>query len=309
MKKKNKHSRNSGRQIEADNYRQGQVMDGRRRRRSRSGRGQRATDRNSRDYDRNQRRGMSEADIRRVREERTDMPISEMQRRRRRRRQKEIARKKRRFYSIVLMVILVLIAVVVLANQKKRTEGEIDNFVEEAKAPRRVQEDTEVTSGYNGSEIADMAFVTGEYPGAVDISELLTPGAALDTTRGQAAVDLSKVETNMGKVQSAKAAMKQKSYFVGTSQTVDSYLQAYGAGEWFGIMDVSGDVCVFYEGKKEEKITTGNLDEDISVATVENTFKIVFVVYEDGSFSVQQISVNDSLVDDYQTFLNNIVNG
>lgn len=298
-KKKSGRSKNRERMIEADNYRQGNVQGRSRRKTSRSKDGTRR---------RSKAAGIRE-DNRAF--DRTDMSIAQMQRRRRRRRQKELARKKRKFYMTILLVLLVMIFAVIAANKKKPEKEEALISQDDRGLSSDVPENRVVTSDYNGTAYSgngDLE-VVGEYPGAKDIAELLTIGGTVDTTAGQSAVDLSMLDSDFEKVQSAKAAMKQKSYFTGTTQTVDSYLQSYAPGEWYGIMDAAGDVCVFYEGEREERISVGSADEGLAQTTVHTKLKVVFIVYEDGSFMVQGVSIDDAQVDDYQEYLMNIING
>lgn len=173
------------------------------------------------------------------------------------------------------------------------------------------------STALDGSPAADILSPPGEavllengpYEGAVDISALLVPGAPLSVTKGQAAIDLSLVEgSSIQKVHAAKQAMAQASYFQGTMQTVDSYMRAYGEGDWHGIQDVSGDVCVFYDGVREGvQQPLGADGEQLEPVYTEVPFRVVFTVYEDGSFQVIEAYEDGALIDDYEAFLSEIV--
>ncbi len=143
------------------------------------------------------------------------------------------------------------------------------------------------------------------YKGKVDLPPNSAAGTPLDVMRGQAGVDLSTLSEDE-RAFSAKAAMMTNSYFAGTVQTVNSYLQNYGEGKWHALRSVTGDICVFYDGERSErKVYEGN---DGTIESVEKIpFKIVFTMYEDGSFVVTDASENGSSVEDMESYLKGIV--
>lgn len=242
------------------------------------------------------------------------------------RRRQAIARKKllRMMGGLLFLAVAVYIAFSIgkgksdkAAEEEKSTIGQTRMGLPNAGAGQR----NEVTALEGTANSSDDTYMqpageavpieNGQYEGAVDISALLVPGAPLDVTKGQAAVDLSLVtEESIKKVQSAKAAMMQASYFQGTSQTVNQYLSAYGEGEWHGIQDVSGDICVFYEGSREViERPVGADGQELEPVYRDVTFRILFTVYEDGSFQVIEVYEDGTLIDDYESYLMNIVQG
>lgn len=143
------------------------------------------------------------------------------------------------------------------------------------------------------------------YEGKVDDLSPMATGTPLDVMHGRSAVDLSQVE-DAQRANSAKAAMISNSYFDGTAQRVNSYLQNYGEGKWHALRGVTGDICVFYDGERTvHKTYEGNDGTIESNETV--PFKIVFTVYEDGTFVVTDASEDGKSVDDMETYLKGIV--
>ena len=131
----------------------------------------------------------------------------------------------------------------------------------------------------------------------------------LDVTSGKAAVDLTQAGNSMGQIQAAKSAMESCSYFTGTNQPVNSFFQAYGPGTWHGIKDVADNICVFYEGIHVESETYLDDDGNQQIENRDVPFKVVFVVYEDGSFSVTDAVENGRNIDDIEQYLKKIVGG
>ena len=142
------------------------------------------------------------------------------------------------------------------------------------------------------------------YQGKVDLPPMAA-GTPLDVMHGRAGVDLSQVDEAQ-RAASAKAAMISNSYFDGTIQKVNSYLQNYGEGQWHALRSVTGDICVFYDGERTEHKTYEGNDGTIESNEV-IPFKIVFTVYEDGTFVVTDASENGSSVEDLESYLKSMV--
>lgn len=225
-------------------------------------------------------------------------------------------RKRQRLLAIAFLAVAVILGIIILNRPEKTLQEEESTITKSAQGLPVVGagESHHTATTLDGSAAGFVPAVntvdmSSEYAGAVDISEFLASGSPLDVTTGRAAIDLSSIDgSNVQKVQAAKQAMAQASYFTGTYQTVNTYLQAYGEGSWRGIQGVDGDVCIFYEGNHEETITLMGAGEDsANMQNVSVHFKVVFTVYEDGSFAVQEVHKNGELLDDYEEFLRDIV--
>ena len=250
----------------------------------------------------------------RRRKRREDLSEEEIRRLRARRKRKKIMRIKRRIYGGILLIIIILVLVFVIKNRNKDGgESVSENSVLPSSGAADSTES--IGGGYEGEmtdsdpfkqdEAADMYY--GVSYNGVAVMNLAVP---LDVTSGRAAVDLSSVSmNNVSKVQAAKQAMAKQAYFAGTSRTVNDCMESYGDGKWHAIVDISGDVCAFYDGVHIES----NTYTDVSGNTVtsygnEAPFKVTFIIFEDGSFVVQSVEKDGALVDDYRAFLEQIVN-
>lgn len=244
----------------------------------------------------------------------TDLSPEEISERERREKRRRIRRRKRKAMSTLLLFLVLLALIFIFVHRKKSQESDEGGTsiaqtdsglmaVGEAGASM-----TESTGAAQPAETVSEDMVlpqAGGYEGAVDPLSVITPSAPVDVTRGRAAVDLTQIEGGgYKKVQSAKAAMATSAYFTGTTDTVNTCLQRYGEGEWHAIRDVMGEICVFFEGVHIRKRTyqTGEVTENLE-RSEEVPFRVVFTVYDDGSFMVTEVSEGDEGVDDWEAWL------
>jgi|GEM_PF-7105419 len=245
-----------------------------------------------------------------------DLTPEQKRRLKQKRRQMKLKKRRQRLLVIGFVVIAIILGVIILHKPTKKVE-ESESTISKSEQGLPIVgagESHHTATTLDGAAAGflpavNTADMSTAYSGAVDISEFLSSGSPVDVTSGRAAIDLTLVEgSNVQKVQAAKQAMAQASYFTGTYQTINTYLQAYGEGSWRGIQGVDGDVCIFYEGNHEETITRMGAGEDsTNLQNVKEHFKVVFTVYEDGSFEVQEVQKDGELLDDYETFLREIV--
>ena len=244
-----------------------------------------------------------------------DDELEREQRRRQRERRKKLIRRRRRFLALVAFVFVCAIACFLFMHRKTGEEvaeeenisygaagnisvGEASAVVTEAPPPAPVSADAIYTvSGQMGD---------GLYEGILPVADAMSAGEALDVSGGRAAVDLTGVERTK-RVFAARAAMEQRAFFTGTIRTVNDYLREYGEGAWHGIRDVSDELVIFYEGirKNPTKYIGASGSEQVLVEDV--PFKVSFVVYEDGSFAVRQVTVGDETLEDPEKWLEELV--
>ncbi len=255
---------------------------------------------------------------RRIQEETDERSIRMRESRARR---KRAVKRMRRSLLILVLLILAVLVVFISSHKKKQETEEAEKIagvnydgqglmsVGEASALGSFFEEDETDSVSDGSVTEQVQAVKAEgiYEGMVDINTLIDPGAALDVTSGQAAVDLTEVD-RASRVISAKAAMRNMSFFTGCRKTVDSCLRSYGEGEWYGIRDVTEELRIFYDGiHREEQSYIGGEDNEEHTIMTEVPFKVVFTVFEDGSFVVRQITEDGDNVDDLRGWLERLV--
>lgn len=144
------------------------------------------------------------------------------------------------------------------------------------------------TTGNSGNSIAansntnrTVSGMTGPYSGNTN---------GVDYATGTVVVDFSSAETDMDKAALAKQAMAGQAYFSGKAVTVNDILTGYGQGEWSAIISPQNDVCVWYTGIREE-----------------SEFKVNFVIYDDGTFMLDSITVDGAMVDDYTRYMDEVI--
>ncbi|MDD3412753.1 MAG: hypothetical protein PHY47_02025 [Lachnospiraceae bacterium] len=111
----------------------------------------------------------------------------------------------------------------------------------------------------------------------------------LDVTSGTVGINLASVSDNIAIAKAAKEAMASRAYFTGSNLTVNDCLTSYGEGAFHAIVSKQNDICVFYEGDHNGI-----------------PFQVDFVVYEDGTFTLESAQENQKLVEDYVSFVEKI---
>ncbi len=242
-----------------------------------------------------------------------EMTKEERIRARKRAKRRAQIRRKRRFYLLLFVLFLALIIFFVVKNRKTKdttSEAASEGMPTAGAAmgeSRAVYGDGDMTENQTEAPAVNLSGTTGSYAGATDIMSAIDTTKGLDVTNGKAAVDLTQAGNSMGQINAAKSAMETTSFFTGTNQSVNTYFQAYGAGSWHGIKDVSDNICVFYEGVHVEQESYTDDDGNEKIDNIDVPFKIVFMVYEDGSFVVTEASENGKNVDDIEAYLKKIV--
>lgn len=236
---------------------------------------------------------------------------------RRRARRKRQMRRRQRFFTTLFILFGILFAAIIFLNKKpeEQEESSIGTTAQGLPGAGAMTSLPASPSANNVNTVVPYQVNVGDnlgmYPGYADISERLTPGAALDVTKGVAAVDLDQVNGGIiEKAASAKAAMAASSYFTGCMQTVNTIMNAYGEGQWYAVMDASDNMEVFYEGMHPMRVlVNGERDGEEIYKTVNVPFKVVFTMYEDGSFYVKEFVQDGAVVDDYEAVLTAMING
>ncbi len=254
------------------------------------------------------------------------MPVDEeaYEREKRRRRaaikRRRVIRRRRRLLLFVILLLVVFTAVFLYSHKKSDPSGAVSTDYEDDSymaVGEAAITHTPGNGGASGSISYNSVSISGNgstgyipggmYEGILDVASAIRLSDEPDVTAGRAAVDLTNVERTK-RVFSAGAAMEQRAFFTGTGKTVDQYLRKYGEGTWHAIRDVSDDIIVFYEGTR---LSTGHRvggdDSEQRARTEEIPFKISFVVYEDGSFVVREISEDGKVVDDIRAFMEQVV--
>ncbi len=113
--------------------------------------------------------------------------------------------------------------------------------------------------------------------------------AGVDYATGTVVVSFTNITSKTDIAATAKQAMVGQCYFSGSSVTVNDILTGYGQGEWSAIVSPQNDICVWY---------TGTHGEDV--------FKVNFVLYEDGTFLLDSVTVNGERVEDMIKFMREI---
>lgn len=217
-------------------------------------------------------------------------------------RRKKIAQRRRRIkrrrraYALLLICVFVGVAIIFYrAGAKKGEKSVSGNALATAGAGAgESTTDSEYSTGYNAD------YSLGEYTGLGTMTDSISNNSAfnpranmkLDVSTGVANVDLKIVEENGGDVlNSAKDAMQNRAYFTGCSTTVNNILTMYAPdGKWHAIKTTSSQICVFYSGHHER-------DE----------FKVTFMLYNDGTFYLQDVSINNELLSDPIVYITEIL--
>ncbi len=243
-----------------------------------------------------------------------EMTKEERIRARKRAKRRAQIKRKRQFYLLLFVLFLILIIFFVVKNRKSKdtaSEAAAAEGLPTAGAAigesRAVYGDGDMMEESTSASSPEASGVTGGFQGATDMMSAIDMSKGLNVTEGKAAVDLTQAGNSASQINSAKSAMELCSYFTGTNQPVNSYFQAYGAGSWHGIKDVSDNICVFYEGVHVEQESYTDDDGNEQIDNIDVPFKIVFMVYEDGSFVVTEASENGKNVDDIEAYLKKIV--
>ncbi len=233
------------------------------------------------------------------------------------RRKKKIMMKKKRAkqrqkrFMLLLWAAFMLLLIFLVVSHKKEDTGETSSIVQGDEGfvsvgEAGVDRSSLSQNGAPAPAVDPMAGVDPlSYEGAVDVSLAMNTAVAPDLTEGRAAVDLSAVDGDLQRVASAKRAMASAAWFTGTATTVDSYLRSYGEGSWHAIRDAMGEICVFYQGKHPRQTTITD-DEGERTKTVEVPFKVVFTVFEDGSFVVNEAYENGEAPEDLGDWLEGV---
>lgn len=244
---------------------------------------------------------------------REDLTQEEIRRLKIKRKRKLMLKRKRRFYALLFVVLALFIVMFIV-----RFKGEKNNSssISSNTAGLPSAGASEVSGAYENNESDDASVLDteeyyDEYAYTVSSDSAMRPNARLDVTKGQAAVNLETISGNsIEKVKAAKYAMSTVAYFPGTTRTVNDYFEAYGEGKWHGIQDAQDNILVFYEGKRSEiRYETDVSQNVIAVHGPEKPFKISMIMYDDGSFVVQNVIESGNNIDDYESFLMDIISG
>lgn len=123
----------------------------------------------------------------------------------------------------------------------------------------------------------------------VSADEYQSANTMLDVSKGTVVINLSSVSDNIAIAKAAKEAMASQAYFTGSNLTVNDCLTSYGEGAFHAIVSKQNDICVFYEGDHNGI-----------------PFQVDFVVYDDGTFTLESAQENQELVEDYVSFVEKI---
>lgn len=251
-----------------------------------------------------------------------DESREERARRRKRAREKKLRRQKRMAWTIfaILFAIFIICYMINAGNKKKADEAALSANMPTGLPQAGVAAQAgDYTTQYGDHNIADVSsniaagggMPVDYYAGATEISQAMEPNAPVNALGGRAAVNLDSVSGNTtAKISAGKTAMARYAYFTGTTSTVGEYLSEYGAGEWHGIQDTSGEYIIFYEGNKRVN-EVFSVNSELSENQVVNIvpFKITFQLYEDGTFRVLEAEENNQKIndDDLQNYMEQIV--
>ena len=243
----------------------------------------------------------------------------ERARRLKRAREKKLRRRKRRLYFILFILFAIfLVCYIIKGVSGKSSEAKEAESVSQEEAKGLPMAGGAVGAGddtalYTHTQSTPVSTNTaplvdnGIYAGATDASMAIDASSPVDVTSGKAAINLEAVSGNSAaKISAAKAAMASNAYFTGTTRPVNDYFEEYGAGEWHGIMDINGEMCIFYDGTR---LVPDAYSQSVSGNTPmqEIEYKVSFKLYEDGSFIVTGVEEGGSQVEDYQQYLELVV--
>ena len=226
-------------------------------------------------------------------------------------RRKRIAAKKRkirlrrRAYALLLIFVLILVGYIFFkAGERKSANSVSSNGMVSAGAGSAGTGSATTSDLYSSKDgtktrLDDEGYndiYSGVGADIISVSDnsYYNPNGALkqDVSTGTANINLLAVEESGGNVLlAAKDAMKNRAYFNGTNNTVNNILMMHAPdGEWHAIKTTDNKVCVFFEGHHDK-------DE----------FKVTFTMLNDGTFYLQNISINNELISEPIVYITEIL--
>lgn len=203
-------------------------------------------------------------------------------------------KRRRRAYALLLICIFVGMAIIFYkAGAKSGQQSVSGNEMPAVGAASDIYKgttDEDAASQYSLDEYSGVGSVDNSVSGNSFYNP--TANMKLDVSTGVANVDLNIVKESGGDVlNSAKDAMINRAYFTGCSNSVNNILTLYAPdGKWHAIKTTGSEVCVFYTGHHEHDV-----------------FKVTFLMYNDGSFYLQGVSINNELISDPVVYIEEIL--